>query len=77
MPSCLKLTGPHHEVASTKIASLTSPIPGSCRPATIREWTEQRPPAEEPINVSPEEVTIRAALEVGYRIPQADAPPNG
>jgi uncharacterized protein len=26
--------------------------------------------AEEPINVSPEEVTISAALEVGYRIPQ-------
>jgi hypothetical protein len=26
--------------------------------------------AEEPINVNPEEVTIRAALEVGYRIPQ-------
>lgn len=33
--------------------------------------------AEEPINVGPEEVTIRAALEVGYRIPRADAPPDG
>jgi uncharacterized protein YggE len=29
--------------------------------------------AEEPINVNPEEVTIRAALEVAYRIPH-DAP---
>jgi uncharacterized protein YggE len=32
--------------------------------------------AEEPINVNPEEVTIRAALEVGYRIPQDDSPSN-
>jgi uncharacterized protein len=33
--------------------------------------------AEEPINVNPEEVTIRAALEVGYRIPQDDPVSNG
>ena len=32
--------------------------------------------AEEAINVNPEEVTIRAALEVGYRIPQDDSPAN-
>jgi hypothetical protein len=33
--------------------------------------------AEEPINVNPDEVTIRAALEVGYRILQDDSMPNG
>lgn len=33
--------------------------------------------AEEPINAEPEEVTITAALEVGYRIPEADVPTNG
>ena len=32
--------------------------------------------AEEPINVGPEEVTIQAALEVGYRVLQDDSPSN-
>jgi uncharacterized protein YggE len=33
--------------------------------------------AEETINANPEEVTIRAVLEVGYRIPQDESRPNG
>lgn len=33
--------------------------------------------AEQPISVTPEEITIQAALEVAYRIPRSDSPPVG
>jgi hypothetical protein len=33
--------------------------------------------ADEPISVNPEEVTIHAALEVAYSIPQDDSPSSG
>jgi len=33
--------------------------------------------AEEPITANPEEVTIRADIEVGFRILSDDSPPNG
>jgi uncharacterized protein YggE len=45
--------------------------------APVGAWIASAGAAEEPINVNAEEVTIRAVLEVGYRIPQDDSSSSG
>jgi uncharacterized protein YggE len=53
----------------------TGPVDGEARATTRRAMAAGAP--EEPIEVNPEEVTVRAALDVGYRIGREDDLPNG
>jgi uncharacterized protein YggE len=50
---------------------------GDWRSASLAAGMPRGGAAEEPITVNPEEVTVRADLEVGYRILTDDPSPNG